>query len=36
MFLANVDPVDAVRALHGLDPETTLAIIVRCGVCGGV
>jgi glucose-6-phosphate isomerase len=27
-FLANVDPVDAVRALQGLDPETTLAIIV--------
>ena len=30
-FLANVDPVDAVRALHGLDPETTLVVIVRCG-----
>jgi len=28
IFLANVDPVDAVGALHGLDPETTLAIIV--------
>jgi glucose-6-phosphate isomerase len=28
IFLANVDPVDAVDALHGLDPETTLAIIV--------
>lgn len=28
VFLANVDPVDAVTALHGLDPETTLAIIV--------
>ena len=27
-FLANVDPVDAVNALHALDPETTLAIIV--------
>ena len=27
-FLANVDPVDAVDALHGLDPETTLAVIV--------
>jgi glucose-6-phosphate isomerase len=28
-FLANVDPVDAVRALHALDPATTLAVIVR-------
>ncbi|KAI3433502.1 hypothetical protein D9Q98_003314 [Chlorella vulgaris] len=27
-FLANVDPVDAVRALHALDPATTLAVIV--------
>lgn len=27
-FLANVDPVDCVDALKGLDPETTLAIIV--------
>jgi len=32
VFLANVDPVDAVRALHGLDPETTLVVIVRWGV----
>jgi glucose-6-phosphate isomerase len=29
VFLANVDPVDSVRALHDLDPETTLAIVVR-------
>ncbi|KAL4431020.1 hypothetical protein ABPG75_006276 [Micractinium tetrahymenae] len=28
VFLANVDPVDAVRALHSLDPETTLVVIV--------
>ena len=27
-FLANVDPVDAVRALRGLDPEATLVVIV--------
>ena len=27
-FLANVDPVDVSRALAGLDPETTLVIIV--------
>lgn len=27
-FLANVDPVDAVHALHSLDPETTLVVIV--------
>lgn len=27
-FLANVDPVDAVNALHGLNPETTLVVIV--------
>lgn len=27
-FLANVDPVDAVDALHSLNPETTLAVIV--------
>ncbi|KAI7835527.1 hypothetical protein COHA_010573 [Chlorella ohadii] len=27
-FLANVDPVDAVRALHGLDAERTLVVIV--------
>jgi glucose-6-phosphate isomerase len=27
-FLANVDPVDAARALHGLDPATTLAVVV--------
>lgn len=27
-FLANVDPVDVSRALEGLDPETTLCIIV--------
>ncbi|CAK4192704.1 unnamed protein product [Aphanomyces euteiches] len=27
-FLANVDPVDAARAIEGLDPETTLVVIV--------
>jgi glucose-6-phosphate isomerase len=27
-FLANVDPVDVSRALEGLDPETTLCIVV--------
>ena len=27
-FLANVDPVDVGRALEGLDPETTLVIII--------
>ncbi len=27
-FLANVDPVDVARALHGLDPETTLCVVV--------
>lgn len=27
-FLANVDPVDVSRALHGLNPEETLVIIV--------
>ena len=27
-FLANVDPVDCAKALKGLDPETTLAIVV--------
>lgn len=27
-FLANVDPVDAVKALAGLNPETTLAVVV--------
>ncbi|RHY05564.1 hypothetical protein DYB36_007872 [Aphanomyces astaci] len=27
-FLANVDPVDAARAIEGLDPEHTLVIIV--------
>lgn len=27
-FLANVDPIDVARALEGLDPETTLAIVV--------
>lgn len=27
-FLANVDPVDVTRALHGLNPETTLVVIV--------
>jgi glucose-6-phosphate isomerase len=27
-FLANVDPVDSARALEGLDPETTLVVIV--------
>lgn len=27
-FLANVDPVDVARALDGLDPERTLAVVV--------
>ena len=27
-FLANVDPVDVARALEGLDPETTMVVIV--------
>ena len=27
-FLANVDPVDIARALSGLDPETTLVVVV--------
>jgi len=27
-FLANVDPVDVSRALNGLDPETTLVVVV--------
>lgn len=27
-FLANVDPVDVARALDGLDPETTLVVVV--------
>jgi glucose-6-phosphate isomerase len=27
-FLANVDPVDSARALHGLDPATTMAVVV--------
>ncbi|KAH0478676.1 MAG: uncharacterized protein KVP18_004080 [Porospora cf. gigantea A] len=27
-FLANVDPIDVRRALRGLDPETTLVVIV--------
>lgn len=27
-FLANVDPVDVARALEGLDPETTLVLII--------
>merc|ERR1711988_1849542 len=27
-FLANVDPVDFKRATRGLDPETTLVVIV--------
>merc|ERR1719253_1815892 len=27
-FLANVDPIDVRRALHGVDPETTLVIII--------
>lgn len=27
-FLANVDPIDVARALDGLDPETTLVVIV--------
>ncbi len=31
IFLANVDPADAVTALHGLDPETTLVVVVSAG-----
>ena len=27
-FLANVDPVDVARALNGLNPETTLVVVV--------
>jgi glucose-6-phosphate isomerase len=27
-FLANVDPIDVARALGGLDPETTLVVVV--------
>jgi hypothetical protein len=27
-FLANVDPVDVARALEGLDPETTLVVVI--------
>ena len=27
-FLANVDPVDVSRALNGLDPESTLVVVV--------
>ena len=27
-FLANVDPVDVSAALEGLDPETTLVVVV--------
>ena len=27
-FLANVDPVDVARALNGLDPATTMAVVV--------
>lgn len=27
-FLANVDPVDFKRATRGLDPETTLVVVV--------
>jgi glucose-6-phosphate isomerase len=27
-FLANVDPVDVARALEGLDPETTLVLVI--------
>lgn len=27
-FLANVDPIDVQRALEGLDPETTLVVII--------
>ena len=27
-FLANVDPTDAARALEGLDPETTLVVVI--------
>eukprot|EP00894_Picocystis_sp_ML_P000477 jgi/Pico_ML_1/50994/g2102.t1 len=27
-FLANVDPVDVARALNGLDPETTMVVVV--------
>jgi glucose-6-phosphate isomerase len=27
-FLANVDPIDVARALTGLNPETTLVVVV--------
>ncbi|HEX8200246.1 MAG TPA: glucose-6-phosphate isomerase [Isosphaeraceae bacterium] len=27
-FLANVDPIDVTRALDGLDPETTLVVVI--------
>jgi len=27
-FLANVDPIDVARALSGLDPETTLVVVI--------
>lgn len=27
-FLANVDPVDLARATHGLDPASTLVVII--------
>ncbi|GAB4819521.1 hypothetical protein N2152v2_006567 [Parachlorella kessleri] len=27
-FLANVDPVDVAKALNGLDPETTLVVVI--------
>jgi glucose-6-phosphate isomerase len=27
-FLANVDPIDVARSLNGLDPETTLVVVV--------
>lgn len=27
-FLANVDPIDAARATEGLDPETTLVVVI--------
>lgn len=27
-FLANVDPIDVARALTGLDPETTLVVVI--------
>jgi glucose-6-phosphate isomerase len=27
-FLANVDPIDVARALNGLDPEETMAVVI--------